>query len=132
MPVSGAWTWRWPAWCRSNVVTENARVDAVCRALEAGDPSAAGAALRAGMRSLCLDFEVSTPQLDALCRIADALPGVYGSRLTGAGFGGCSLHLVEPAAAAAAAASIAEGFERGFGRRPPLWEVIPAAGASAL
>jgi galactokinase len=115
-----------------HVVTENARVDAVCAALEAGDLTAVGAALRAGMQSLRCDFEVSTPELDALCRIGDAQPGVRGSRLTGAGFGGCSLHWVAPEAAAEAARAIADGFEREFGRRPPVWQVAPAAGACAL
>ncbi len=115
-----------------HVVTENARVEAACAALAAGDLAGAGALLREGMQSLRRDFEVSTPELDALCRIADAAPGVYGSRLTGAGFGGCTLHLVAPEAAEAAARAIADGFEREFGRRPPLWQVAAAEGASRL
>ena len=69
---------------------------AFCERLAAAELEAAGALLREGMRSLRDDFEVSTPELDALCEIADALPGVYGSRLTGAGFGGCTLHAVAP------------------------------------
>ena len=82
-----------------HVLTENLRVDASCAALRAGDLVAAGALLREGMRSLRDDYEVSTPELDLLCREADVLPGVHGSRLTGAGFGGCTLHLVEAEAA---------------------------------
>jgi galactokinase len=114
-----------------HVTTENQRVEAVCVALEKRDFSAVGAALRAGMRSLRDDFEVSTPELDRLCELGDAATGVYGSRLTGAGFGGCSIHLVEPRAATAAADWIASGFERDFGRRPKVQLVSPADGASA-
>jgi galactokinase len=112
-----------------HVVTENARVDAACAALAAGDLAAVGATLREGQASLRDDYQVSTPELDALCRLADALPGVCGSRLTGAGFGGCSLHLVAADACAEAAAGLAAGFERRFGRRPRLWVLASADGA---
>ncbi|MDH3211004.1 MAG: galactokinase [Myxococcales bacterium] len=115
-----------------HVVSENERVEAVCAALAAGDLEAAGARLRDGMRSLREDFEVSTPELDALCEIADARPGVYGSRLTGAGFGGCSVHLVAAGAAEEVARDIAAGFERRFGRRPPVHAAVAADGAAAL
>jgi galactokinase len=115
-----------------HVVLENQRVDATCAALLAGDLAAAGAALREGMRSLREDFEVSTPELDALCELADAVPGVYGSRLTGAGFGGCTIHLVDPAASQEVSEIVASGFERRFGRRPPLLVASPADGASVV
>jgi galactokinase len=115
-----------------HVVSENRRVDAVCGALAAGDLEAAGERLREGMRSLREDFEVSTPELDALCEIADAQPGVYGSRLTGAGFGGCTVHLVAAAAAAEAADALALGFERRGGRRPRVLAARAADGAAPL
>jgi len=115
-----------------HVIGENERVEATCVALAAGDLAAAGAALCAGMNSLRDDFDVSTPELDALCELAAGVPGVYGSRLTGAGFGGCTIHLVDPAAAAAAASAIAAGFARRFGRRPSVWALRPANGASVL
>jgi galactokinase len=112
-----------------HVIAENRRVEATCAALAAGDLAAVGAELCAGMRSLRDDFEVSTPELDALCELAAGAPGVYGSRLTGAGFGGCTLHLVDPAAAEAAGERIAAGFAERFGRRPPVWALRPADGA---
>lgn len=115
-----------------HVVTENARVDAMCAALAAGDFAAAGALLQAGQSSLRDDYEVSTPELDALCEIGDATGGVWGSRLTGAGFGGCTLHLVDTERAAAAAESLADAFAGRFGRRPPVWTVAAVGGASVL
>lgn len=114
-----------------HVILENERVDAMRRALENVDLDRAGSLLKEGMRSLRDDFEVSCPELDALCESGDGQPGVYGSRLTGAGFGGCTLHLVAPAAAESAAAALGEGFERRFGRRPELRVVRSADGASA-
>jgi galactokinase len=114
------------------VIRENARVLAFCEQLAAGRIEAAGALLRESMRSLRDDFEVSIPELDALCEIADALPGVYGSRLVGAGFGGCTLHAVAPEAADEVATRLGRGFERRSGRRPPVLRVRAADGAEAF
>jgi len=115
-----------------HVITENARVDAVAAALRAGDLARAGALLRAGMASLRDDFEVSIPELDALCAAGDAQPGCHGSRLTGAGFGGCTIHLVDPAAADAVRDAVAADFASRFGRRPASWVVAPSAGAAVV
>ena len=115
-----------------HVITENARVLAFCERLAAGELEAAGALLCEGMRSLRDDFAVSAPELDALCEIADALPGVYGSRLTGAGFGGCTLHAVAPEAAETVAQRLALGFERRAGRRPPVLRIRASDGAGLL
>ena len=115
-----------------HVIGENARVDASCQALRRGDLERAGHLLREGMRSLRDDFEASTAELDLLCELGDAAPGVYGSRLTGAGFGGCTLHAVAAGAVDAAAAAIAAGFERRVGLRPVWREVAPAGGATRV
>ncbi len=115
-----------------HVISENARVDAFCEALQAGKLEVLGALLAEGQRSLRDDYEVSTPELDALCDFADSLPGVLGSRLTGAGFGGCTLHLVAPADSASVSQALAEYFEERFGRALPVREVAPAAGASVV
>jgi galactokinase len=115
-----------------HVVLENERVRATAAALARGDLAGAGAELRRGMQSLRDDFEVSTPELDALCESADALPGVHGSRLSGAGFGGCTLHLVEAEAAGEVASELAARFAARFGRRPPIHAVRAADGAATL
>jgi galactokinase len=115
-----------------HVLGENARVDATCAALARGDLDAVGAALRAGQASLRDDFEVSVPALDLLCELGDAVRGCFGSRLTGAGFGGCTIHLVEPARAAAVADAIQCGFAARFGREPPVLTVTAADGAGQV
>jgi galactokinase len=115
-----------------HVLRENERVDTFRNAMVARDLAAAGEVLREGMRSLREDYEVSVPELDALCAFGDEAEGCYGSRLTGAGFGGCTLHLVDPGATDTVAEHISDGFARRFGRAPSLWQVRPAEGAAAL
>jgi galactokinase len=78
-----------------HVVTENERVLAFIEALTTGDVVELGALMRASHRSLRDDFEVSTPELDLLVELASAAAGVIGARLTGAGFGGCTVNLVQ-------------------------------------
>jgi galactokinase len=78
-----------------HVVTENARVDAFASALRSGDRRGLRAAMADSHASLRDDFEVSTPTLDALVEALSSMTGVVGARLTGAGFGGCVVTLVE-------------------------------------
>ena len=77
-----------------HVVEEERRVLLSVEALRTGDVEAFGEMLDASHRSLRDDFEVSCPELDLLVELAWAQPGVLGSRLTGAGFGGCTVSLV--------------------------------------
>lgn len=86
-----------------HVVTENARVLAMAEALAGGDLRAAGRLMVESHASLRDDFEVSTPVLDRLVEDVLALPGVHGARMTGAGFGGFVVALVDAGAAEAAA-----------------------------
>jgi galactokinase len=81
-----------------HVVTENGRVDQLASALQAVDRSVAGALLAESHASLRDDLEVSTPALDQLVGALVARPGVVGARLTGAGFGGCVVALVDAGA----------------------------------
>jgi galactokinase len=82
-----------------HVRAENERTLAAAAALEAGDPAAFGALLFESHRSLRDDYEVSCPELDALVDIARRVPGVLGSRMTGAGFGGSTVTAVRADAA---------------------------------
>jgi len=81
-----------------HVITENGRVRAAAEALGSGDVAAAGRAMAASHASLRDDYDVSTPVLDRLVERLSATAGVYGARLTGAGFGGCAVALTEPGA----------------------------------
>jgi galactokinase len=81
-----------------HVVTENERVRNCVEAFRSGDLKAAGGLMTASHVSLRDDYEVSTPELDSAVETLLSTPGVYGARLTGAGFGGCVIALAEPGA----------------------------------
>ena len=84
-----------------HVVSENRRVTAFARALAAADLATAGAVMTESHASLRDDFSVSTAALDELVDLLVATPGVWGARLTGAGFGGCVVAMTQPRATAA-------------------------------
>jgi galactokinase len=81
-----------------HVLTECRRVREFAEALTAEDLVTAGLLMAESHRSLAEDFDVSTPELDALVADIGRRPGVYGARLTGAGFGGCVVALAQPGA----------------------------------
>jgi galactokinase len=115
-----------------HIVGENARVHETEVALRAGDLSAIGrlfAESHASMRDL---FEITTPEMDTLVEIAAATPGVVAARMTGGGFGGCTINLVEPDGVEALRASVERDYATRTGRTPRLWEVQAAAGAGAV
>ena len=77
-----------------HVVSENARVLAAVDALQRGDLAEVGLLFSASHESLARDYEVSSPELDLMVELACSLEGVVGARMTGAGFGGCTVNLV--------------------------------------
>jgi galactokinase len=80
--------------CCRHVHSENTRVRAMVAALRAGDVECVGELLGEAHRSARDDYGISCPELEALVRAADAVPGTIGARLTGAGWGGCIVALV--------------------------------------
>ena len=80
-------------------ITEDLRTLATAAALDRGDYDTVGESMTASHRSLQFDFDVSCPELDQLVDAALTVPGVYGSRMTGGGFGGCTVTLVKREAA---------------------------------
>ena len=103
-----------------HVVSENARVLEAARALRAGDVAALGPLLDASHASLRDDFEVSTPELDALVgALRDA--GAIGARLTGAGFGGCVIALADRSRAAGIAAESTARYRDETRLEPTTW-----------
>ena len=115
-----------------HVVAENDRVLATLTAFEANDFAAVGEIFAASHASLRDLFEVSSPQLDALVEIAGAVPGVVAARMTGAGFGGCTVNLVQSDAVAALGDAVRERYPARTGLTPMILPVSPANGAGAL
>jgi galactokinase len=113
-----------------HVVTENARTLDAADALARGDAPAVGALMDASHASLRDDFEVSRAELDAIVAIAREQPGCHGARMTGAGFGGCAVALVDAPAAGALVAEVARRYQQETGLRPALYVCTAAAGAS--
>jgi galactokinase len=102
-----------------HVVSENQRVVEAAAALQRGDVEAMGKLMQESHRSLRDDFEVSSPALEAAVEALNAVPGVMGVRLTGAGFGGCVVGLA-PEGALADSDAVLPG---------PAWVLHAAAGA---
>jgi galactokinase len=113
-----------------HVITENARVLDAAEALTAGDVHTVGRLMTASHESLRDDFEVSRDELDIMADLASALPGCYGARMTGAGFGGCAVALVDGALASAFSCDVAQEYERATGLRPAIYVCTAAQGAS--
>jgi galactokinase len=106
--------------CR-HVVTENQRVHQMAAALEQGNLRAVGPLMAESHRSLRDDYEVSCPELDLMVELAGEVPGVHGSRMTGAGFGGCTVNLVAADAVEEFSRHIIAGYEARAGRRPEIY-----------
>jgi len=115
-----------------HVVTENGRVLDATAALRRGDLGAVGTLLRASHASLRDDFEVSVPALEAMVSAAERAPGCVGARMTGAGFGGAAVALVERTAIDAFVASAGAAYERASGRAGTLLVCEPAGSAEVL
>jgi galactokinase len=98
-----------------HVASELARVRSAVEALRGGQIEAFGALMNASHASLRDDFEVSCPELDLLAGLAEGLDGVLGSRLTGAGFGGCTVNLVRADAIGSFREQVIERYRRETG-----------------
>lgn len=115
-----------------HVVSENARVQAGARALQAGDLEALGQLMNASHVSVRDDYEVSCPELEVMREAALAAPGCYGARLVGAGFGGCVMALVEAVAVEQFAAQLGQQYEAETGLTPEIFATRAADGAGLV
>jgi len=118
-----------------HVVTENARTRAAADALTAGDWRAAGKLMYASHQSLRDDFEVSAPELDTLVDLARDIGeagGVFGSRMTGGGFGGCTVTLAASDRTAAIGDRLAREYQGRHGRALTWFVSRPARGAHVV
>jgi galactokinase len=115
-----------------HVVRENDRVQAAVEALEAGDVATVGKLFAASHASLRDLFEVSSPELDAMVAIGNETPGVVASRMTGAGFGGCTVNLVRRDAIDRFRTAVERDYSARTGRTPRVLVVEAARGAGIL
>jgi len=113
--------------CR-HVISENARVLQAAAALELGDLQAFGKLMLDSHRSLRDDFEVSCPELDLMVELAEQAEGVYGTRMTGGGFGGCTIALVQAGCVEAFKRTVQGGYERSTGCKPEIYICSTADG----
>ncbi len=117
-------------WRRArHVVSENERVLEAVRVLESGDLERFGELLNASHESLRDDYEVSCKELDTLVELARRQPGVLGARMTGAGFGGCTVNLVRAEAAEDFARAVTRGYEDALGLKAEVYVCQASDGA---
>jgi galactokinase len=115
-----------------HVVGEAARVDQAVAALESHNWTTLGASLSASHASLRDDYEVSSPELDALATAVSAQSGCYGARMTGAGFGGSVVGLLETTAVASAMALASATYAAQFGHAPAWFKAKSLGGARSF
>ena len=115
-----------------HVITENVRVLFAADALERGDLNEFGKLMAESQRSLRDDYEVSSSELDLMVELAQTVEGVYGARMTGGGFGGCTVNLVAAEHTEAFRARVAEGYERGMKIKPEIYVCNASNGAEEV
>ncbi len=113
----------------AHIIGENERVFQAREALQAGDPAVLGKLMTASHASSRTNFENSTPELDLLVEIAIAIPGVWGARLTGGGFGGAIVALAESARAEQIGAEISRLYHARTGHQSHPLTCRPGDGA---
>ena len=114
-----------------HVVSENDRVLKAVKDLEHGDLESFGKLMIASHESLRDDYEVSCRELDALVDLALKQPGVLGARMTGAGFGGCTINLVRDGSAESFAEMVKEGYHKATGLNAEIYVCEASDGALA-
>lgn len=115
-----------------HVVTENARVINAGEAFRRGDLPEVGRLMYASHESLRDDFEVTVPELDFLVDLSRSKTGVFGARMTGAGFGGCIVALVKPDAVASYVEQVATQYRTETGLTPRVFVCTATDGAGVI
>ncbi|HEY2867822.1 MAG TPA: galactokinase [Pyrinomonadaceae bacterium] len=117
--------------CR-HVITENDRTLAAAEFFKRHEIADAGRLMFESHRSLRDDYEVSSVELDELVEIAKGVDGVYGARMTGGGFGGCTVNLIRRQAVEKFENEIREKYQAKFGKEPEIYNFQAAGGASEI
>jgi galactokinase len=117
-------------WRRAHhVVSENQRTLEAVKVLQAGDLERFGELMNQSHESLRDDYEVSSKELDQLVELARRQPGVLGARMTGAGFGGCTVNLVRADAAEGFAQAVSRGYQEALGLPAEIYVCQASDGA---
>ena len=115
-----------------HVLTENERVLDAVAALEADDHAALGELMAGSEASMRDDYAITCPEVDTLVEISAAVPGVVGSRMTGGGFGGCTISMVQRDAVDDLHAVVEREYPARTGCQPRIWGVSAVAGAGLV
>ncbi len=115
-----------------HVITENDRTLAAREAMRTGDAVRLGALMNASDQSLRVDYEVTSRELDLLTRIARSQPDCYGARMTGAGFGGCTVNLVRRDRVKLFCDTLMQQYAAETGIQGEVYISAPAAGAGSI
>jgi galactokinase len=117
--------------CR-HVITEIERTRLAAKALREGELGRFGELMYESHRSLRDDFEVSCPELDVLVELTKECRGVYGSRMTGGGFGGCTVSLIAKENVEDFQRRLTEGYEKRIGKSATIYVCSAAEGARQI
>jgi galactokinase len=117
--------------CR-HVITENHRVLTAASALRRNDCATFGKLMYESHRSLRDDYEVSCRELDIMVELAAKLPGIHGARMTGGGFGGSTVNLVDASQAESFRTKIAKQYESAVGKKPEIYISQASEGAQEV
>lgn len=117
--------------CR-HVVTENERTLLTAEAFRRRDAERAGELMYASHASLRDDYEVSCAELDLMVEIASKIPGVFGARMTGGGFGGCTVNLIKRGYLDEFQRTMKDEYRRASGREPPIYTTRGGSGAEEI
>jgi galactokinase len=115
-----------------HVVTDNARVLDFAAAARRSDLGEMGRLFIASHRSAQYDYEISCEEIDFLVDTAIQLDGVYGARMTGGGFGGCTVNLIAPEKTQSFQKNLTAAYTDRYQKTPLFYECVPAAGAGPL
>ncbi len=113
-----------------HVITENLRTEEAAGALLRGDFASLGRLMNESHASLRDDYEVSSPQLDDLAEAVRSVPGVFGARMTGAGFGGCVVAVAARRAVAEVESAVRKRYDEKYGTAAPMMATRPCRGAT--
>lgn len=115
-----------------HIISDTQRVVDLAAAARANDLSEMGRLFVASHRSMQYDYEISCEEIDFLVDTAIKIQGVYGSRMTGGGFGGCTVNLVSPEAVEGFRTQLSAAYQQRYQKTPAFYNCLPAEGAGPV